>query len=48
MSFSFSIICVTQVDFETSLAENRFTIKPNVDPAIDESRFNKIKQSDSI
>uniref|UniRef100_A0A3P8UH54 MutS homolog 5 n=1 Tax=Cynoglossus semilaevis TaxID=244447 RepID=A0A3P8UH54_CYNSE len=26
------------VDFETSLAENRFTIKPNVDPAIDEKR----------
>ncbi|XP_032373848.1 mutS protein homolog 5 [Etheostoma spectabile] len=26
------------VDFETSLAENRFTIKPNVDPAIDEKK----------
>uniref|UniRef100_A0A3B4XPR8 MutS protein homolog 5 n=1 Tax=Seriola lalandi dorsalis TaxID=1841481 RepID=A0A3B4XPR8_SERLL len=26
------------VDFETSIAENRFTIKPNVDPAIDEKR----------
>ncbi|XP_071325249.1 mutS protein homolog 5 isoform X3 [Trachinotus anak] len=25
------------VDFETSIAENRFTIKPNVDPAIDEN-----------
>ncbi|XP_063055890.1 mutS protein homolog 5 isoform X2 [Engraulis encrasicolus] len=26
------------VDFETSLAENRFTIKPNVDPAVDEKK----------
>ncbi|XP_068614872.1 mutS protein homolog 5 [Brachionichthys hirsutus] len=26
------------VDFETSVAENRFTIKPNVDPAIDEKK----------
>uniref|UniRef100_A0A3Q4AJD4 MutS protein homolog 5 n=1 Tax=Mola mola TaxID=94237 RepID=A0A3Q4AJD4_MOLML len=26
------------VDFETSMAENRFTIKPNVHPAIDEKR----------
>uniref|UniRef100_A0A3P8RTP1 MutS protein homolog 5 n=1 Tax=Amphiprion percula TaxID=161767 RepID=A0A3P8RTP1_AMPPE len=29
---------ISRVDFETSLAENRFTIKPNVDPAIDEKR----------
>lgn len=27
-----------QVDFETSLTENRFTIKPNVHPEIDESK----------
>lgn len=27
-----------QVDFESSVAENRFTIKPNVHPAIDESK----------
>uniref|UniRef100_A0A3P9B923 MutS homolog 5 n=1 Tax=Maylandia zebra TaxID=106582 RepID=A0A3P9B923_9CICH len=26
------------VDFEASLADNRFTVKPNVDPAIDEKR----------
>ncbi|KAL2083859.1 hypothetical protein ACEWY4_019377 [Coilia grayii] len=26
------------VDFESSLAENRFTIKPNVDPAVDEKK----------
>ncbi|MBN3297010.1 MSH5 protein, partial [Amia calva] len=26
------------VDFECSLAENRFTIKPNIDPAIDEKK----------
>uniref|UniRef100_A0A671UNH2 MutS protein homolog 5 n=1 Tax=Sparus aurata TaxID=8175 RepID=A0A671UNH2_SPAAU len=26
------------VDFEASVAENRFTIKPNVDPAIDEKK----------
>ncbi|KAE8288785.1 MutS protein-like protein 5 [Larimichthys crocea] len=26
------------VDFETSTAENRFTVKPNVDPAIDEKK----------
>lgn len=26
------------MDFEASVAENRFTIKPNVDPAIDESK----------
>lgn len=28
-----------QVDFETSLTENRFTIKPNVHPEIDESKY---------
>ncbi|XP_036931500.1 mutS protein homolog 5 isoform X2 [Acanthopagrus latus] len=27
-----------KVDFEASVAENRFTIKPNVDPAIDEKK----------
>lgn len=27
-----------QVDFEMSLAENRFTVKSNVDPAVDESK----------
>ncbi|XP_048117760.1 mutS protein homolog 5 isoform X3 [Alosa alosa] len=26
------------VDFESSVAENRFTIKPNVDPAVDEKK----------
>lgn len=26
------------MDFETSIAEKRFSIKPNVDPAIDESK----------
>lgn len=26
-----------QVDFEGSLAENRFTVLPNIDPEIDES-----------
>ena len=26
------------MDFESSSTENRFTIKPNVDPAIDESK----------
>lgn len=27
-----------QVDFEATVQENRFTVKPNVDPAIDESK----------
>ncbi|XP_048117765.1 mutS protein homolog 5 isoform X6 [Alosa alosa] len=27
-----------KVDFESSVAENRFTIKPNVDPAVDEKK----------
>lgn len=33
------LICTMQVDFETSLTENRFTIKPNVHPEIDESKY---------
>lgn len=32
------LIWILQVDFETSLTENRFTVKPNVHPEIDESR----------
>lgn len=38
---SLSVIWDMQVDFETSLAENRFAIKSNVDPAIDESKCSK-------
>lgn len=29
----------SQVDFEGSLAENRFTVLPNIDPEIDESEY---------
>ncbi|XP_069552113.1 mutS protein homolog 5 [Brachyistius frenatus] len=36
------------VDFETSLAENRFTIKPNVDPAIDEKKRTMMGLSDFL
>lgn len=36
----FQFLC--KVDFESSLEENRFTIKPNVDPAIDESKCSEI------
>ncbi|XP_047455392.1 mutS protein homolog 5 isoform X2 [Mugil cephalus] len=36
------------VDFETSLAENRFTIKPNVDPAIDEKKRRMMGLSDFL
>uniref|UniRef100_A0AAQ5Y2F3 MutS protein homolog 5 n=1 Tax=Amphiprion ocellaris TaxID=80972 RepID=A0AAQ5Y2F3_AMPOC len=36
------------VDFETSLAENRFTIKPNVDPAIDEKKRKMMGLSDFL
>lgn len=28
-----------QVDFEGSLAANRFTVLPNIDPEIDESEY---------
>lgn len=28
-----------QVDFEESLAENRFTVLPNIDPEIDASEY---------
>ncbi|XP_034144641.1 mutS protein homolog 5 isoform X4 [Esox lucius] len=36
------------VDFESSLAENRFTIKPNVDPAIDEKKRRMMGLSDFL
>ncbi|KAJ8377936.1 hypothetical protein AAFF_G00249990 [Aldrovandia affinis] len=36
------------VDFEGSLAENRFTIKPNVDPAIDEKKRRMMGLSDFL
>ncbi|XP_070690957.1 mutS protein homolog 5 [Pempheris klunzingeri] len=36
------------VDFDTSLAENRFTIKPNVDPAIDEKKRRMMGLSDFL
>ncbi|XP_029359638.1 mutS protein homolog 5 [Echeneis naucrates] len=36
------------VDFETSMAENCFTIKPNVDPAIDEKKRRMIGLSDFL
>ncbi|KAF0045392.1 hypothetical protein F2P81_001921 [Scophthalmus maximus] len=36
------------VDFETSVAENRFTIKPNVDPAIDEKKRRMMGLSDFL
>ncbi|XP_062872815.1 mutS protein homolog 5 isoform X1 [Trichomycterus rosablanca] len=36
------------VDFEGSLAENRFTIKPNVDPAIDEKKRKMMGLSDFL
>uniref|UniRef100_A0A7N5ZZ24 MutS protein homolog 5 n=1 Tax=Anabas testudineus TaxID=64144 RepID=A0A7N5ZZ24_ANATE len=36
------------VDFETSLAENRFTIKPNVDPAIDDKKRRMMGLSDFL
>ncbi|MEE6521658.1 hypothetical protein FKM82_019935, partial [Ascaphus truei] len=32
------VVCVSPVDFEESLAENRFCIKANVDPAVDEKK----------
>ncbi|XP_055359031.1 mutS protein homolog 5 isoform X2 [Betta splendens] len=36
------------VDFESSLSENRFTIKPNVDPAIDEKKRRMMGLSDFL
>nr|XP_015805973.2 mutS protein homolog 5 isoform X1 [Nothobranchius furzeri]XP_054597170.1 mutS protein homolog 5 isoform X1 [Nothobranchius furzeri] len=36
------------VDFEASLEENRFTIKPNVDPAIDEKKRRMMGLSDFL
>ncbi|XP_059194404.1 mutS protein homolog 5 isoform X2 [Centropristis striata] len=36
------------VDFESSMAENRFTIKPNVDPAIDEKKRRMMGLSDFL
>ncbi|XP_041650344.1 mutS protein homolog 5 [Cheilinus undulatus] len=36
------------VDFESSIAENRFTIKPNVDPAIDEKKRRMMGLSDFL
>nr|XP_057941012.1 mutS protein homolog 5 isoform X1 [Doryrhamphus excisus]XP_057941013.1 mutS protein homolog 5 isoform X1 [Doryrhamphus excisus] len=36
------------VDFETSVAENRFTIKPNVDPAVDEKKRQMAGLSDFL
>lgn len=35
---SWLLIWILQVDFESSLAENRFTVKPNIHPEIDESK----------
>uniref|UniRef100_A0A4W4FRN1 MutS protein homolog 5 n=1 Tax=Electrophorus electricus TaxID=8005 RepID=A0A4W4FRN1_ELEEL len=39
---------ISKVDFESSLAENRFTIKPNVDPAIDEKKRRMMGLSDFL
>ncbi|KAF7669713.1 hypothetical protein LDENG_00147140 [Lucifuga dentata] len=36
------------VDFESSVTENRFTIKPNVDPAIDEKKRRMMGLSDFL
>ncbi|XP_058504801.1 mutS protein homolog 5 [Solea solea] len=36
------------VDFETSMTENRFTIRPNVDPAIDEKKRRMMGLSDFL
>ncbi|KAL3060240.1 hypothetical protein OYC64_014748 [Pagothenia borchgrevinki] len=36
------------VDFETSIAENRFTIKPDVDPAIDDKKRRMMGLSDFL
>uniref|UniRef100_G3P3K3 MutS protein homolog 5 n=1 Tax=Gasterosteus aculeatus aculeatus TaxID=481459 RepID=G3P3K3_GASAC len=36
------------VDFETSIAESRFTVKPNVDPAIDEKKRKMMGLSDFL
>ncbi|XP_034030734.1 mutS protein homolog 5 [Thalassophryne amazonica] len=36
------------VDFESSIVENRFTIKPNVDPAIDEKKRRMMGLSDFL
>ncbi|XP_051921783.1 mutS protein homolog 5 isoform X2 [Hippocampus zosterae] len=36
------------VDFETSVVENRFTIKPNIDPAIDEKKRQMAGLSDFL
>uniref|UniRef100_A0A3Q2ZP83 MutS protein homolog 5 n=1 Tax=Kryptolebias marmoratus TaxID=37003 RepID=A0A3Q2ZP83_KRYMA len=36
------------VDFEASLEENRFTVKPNVDPAIDEEKRKMMGLSDFL
>ncbi|XP_037532892.1 mutS protein homolog 5 [Nematolebias whitei] len=36
------------VDFEASLEENRFTIKPNIDPAIDEKKRRMMGLSDFL
>ncbi|XP_017280442.1 mutS protein homolog 5 [Kryptolebias marmoratus] len=36
------------VDFEASLEENRFTVKPNVDPAIDEKKRKMMGLSDFL
>ncbi|XP_077383983.1 mutS protein homolog 5 isoform X2 [Festucalex cinctus] len=36
------------VDFENSVAENRFTIKPNIDPAIDEKKRQMAGLSDFL
>ncbi|KAM8870863.1 mutS protein homolog 5 [Spinachia spinachia] len=36
------------VDFETSIAEGRFTVKPNVDPAIDEKKRKMMGLSDFL
>ncbi len=38
------------MDFEGSIAENRFTVRPNVDPVIDESEWFSIDffSSDAI
>lgn len=38
---SWFLIWTLQVDFESSLTENRFTVKPNVHPEIDESKCSR-------
>nr|XP_023658277.1 mutS protein homolog 5 [Paramormyrops kingsleyae] len=52
-SFTEDLYCIASliskvVDFEGSLAENRFTVKPNVDPEIDEKKRRMMGLSDFL